>query len=147
MRVRGGLVAGGAVVLLGGLAALHMTALHMAAVREAPVAVPPGAPFAPAAPAPGGATVRGSSTASPSLGAEAAESGEAVLWPEYEDADGGAPLQPAVAARALPAMPARPTLSALTARSTVELDAGDSSGLPPLQGLWTPRLLNPDAHR
>ena len=57
-------------------------------------------------------------------------------------------LQPAIAARALPAMPARPTLSALTARSTVELDAGDSSsGLPPLQGLWTPRLLNPEAPR
>jgi len=154
MRIRG-LVGGGAfVLLLGGLAALHMTALHMAAVRDAPAATPSGAPFAPADPAPRGATVRGSSTApataSPSalLGAEAAVSGEAVLWPEYEDADGGAPLlQPAIAARALPAMPARPTLSALTARSTVELDAGDSSGLPPLQGLWTPRLLNPEAPR
>ena len=40
------------------------------------------------------------------------------------------------------------TETPLTARSTVELDAGDSSdGLPPLQGLWTPRLLNPEAPR
>ena len=146
-----GLVGGGAfVLLLGGLAALHMTALHMAAVRDAPARTPSGAAFAPADLAPRGATVRGR-TASPSalLGAEAAVSGEAVLWPEYEDADGGAPLlQPAIAAPALPAMPPRPSLSALTARSTVELDGGDSSaGLPPLQGLWTPRVLNPEAPR